>query len=154
MEAGISQRVPANRVSYARPIKLSIALSMLGELVIFVVWGVILYPEGSVLNKLLWTVFFCGMGMGGTVGALIALFVVDRLDGLAAILATTLLSIGVLGGACNLLCLSLDEHFLYLGGAENRSLFVGNGIVMSALGGLLVGWLSFTERGRRHWWPR
>lgn len=133
----------AARERYLRPIKLSIALSVLSEAVIFVVWGLILYPEGSIINKLLWTVVFCGLGMGSAVGALVALLVVDRLSGLPALIATTVQSVVILGVGCNLLCLNLDRHFLYFGGTENHLLFLGNGIVMSAAGGVIIGWACF-----------
>jgi hypothetical protein len=141
-------RIDARR-RYIRPLKLSIAASVLGESVIFVVWGVLLYPGGELLHKLLWTVLFCGVGMGAALGALLVLFVVDRLEGAAAVLVTAGLSAGVLGVACNLLCLQLDRHFHYFGGADNAPLFLVNGVLMASLGGAVVGWLCFTPRGRR-----
>lgn len=143
------QPEPITRASYIRPITLSIAFSVAGELVIFVVWGLILFPEGSIFNKLVWTLGFCGIGMGSAVGAAVVLFVVDRLDGLAAVLATAGIAVALLGVACNSLCLALDRHFLYFGGAEDMTLFLANGIAMAAVGGLVVGWLCFTDRGRR-----
>lgn len=36
---------------------------MLGEAFLLVVWGLILFPEGSLLNKILWTIGFCGILM-------------------------------------------------------------------------------------------
>lgn len=137
------------RERYLRPIKYSVLLSMLGEFIIFVVWGVILFPEGSLLNKLLWTVFFCGLGMGSAVGAVIAVFFVDKLRGSVAIVLSSLVSAILLGGFCNYLCLKLDQHFLYFGGHEASGLFIINGMVMSALAGALVGWLCFTDNGQK-----
>lgn len=137
-----------SRERYLRPIKLGIALSVLGESVIFVVWGLVLYPEGSVLNKLLWTVLFCGVGMGSAVGAAVSLLVVDRLEGWKAVAATTVLSVLLLGVACDLLCLQLDRHFLYFGGAEDMWFFLGNGLAMAAVGGLAVGWACFVPAGQ------
>ena len=138
-----------SRSSLLRPIKLSILFSVAGEFVIFVVWGMILFPYGSWLHKLLWTLLFCGVGMGSAIGAVVAIFIVGRLRGAAAIAATTVASVALLGVACNLLCLALDEHFHYFGGESHGEMFIWNGIVMAALGGLLVGWLCFTERGSR-----
>jgi len=139
----------SERTALLRPLKLAILFSVLGESIIFVVWGLVLYPGGSVLNKLLWTVLFCGLGMGSAVGALIQLGIVGRLDGAAAVAATTVLGVLVLGVGCNLLCLGLDQHFQFFGGLDNGPLFVWNGVVMSAVGGLAVGTLCFTRRGRR-----
>lgn len=136
------------RERYLRPIKLGIALSVLGESVIFVVWGLVLYPEGSVVNKLLWTVLFCGVGMGSAVGATVSLLVVDRLEGWKAVAATTAASVLMLGVACDLLCLQLDRHFLYFGGTEDMGLFLGGGLAMSTVGGVIVGWACFLPSGR------
>lgn len=134
---------------FRRPLILGIAGSMAAELVIFVVWGLILYPAGDPLVKFLWTVVFCGMSMGAVVGAMIVVFVVDRLDGAAAIAATAMTAAVVLGGACNTLCYRLDAHYFhYFGGEQNPVLFIINGVVMAAIGGAGIGALMFTARGR------
>ncbi len=134
---------------FKRPVILGIFFSALAEFVIFVVWGLFLYPEGNILYKFLWTVVFCGIGMGATVGVLIQLFVIGKFKAGKAILACSLISIGVLGIACNILCLNLDAHFHYFGGVENSTLFIVNGVVMSAVGGGLVGWLMFSAKGKK-----
>lgn len=139
--------VSSLRRRYLRPLRLAILFSVLGESTIFVVWGLLLYPEGNVPKKFLWTIVFCGLGMGGALGSLVALLVVDRLSGWRAVAATVSLSTPVLGVGCNLLCLELDQHFLYFGGAENSPLFIWDGVVMSAVGGAALGWLCFTEAG-------
>ncbi len=124
---------------------------MIGELIILIVWGVFLYPTGELVTKFLWTVVFCGLGMGSAVGALLVLFVVGRVHGRAAVVASMLLSALVLGVGCNLLCFQLDAHYFHFFGATaSPALFIGNGVVMSLLGGALVGWLVFTERGASH----
>lgn len=138
-----------SRSTLLRPIKLSILFSVAGEFVILVVWGMILFPDGSWLHKLLWTLLFCGVGMGSAVGAVVSILIVGRLRGVAAIAATMAASIALLGVACNLLCLALDERFHYFGGDSHGQMFIWNGIAMAALGGLLVGWLCFTERGTK-----
>ena len=40
------------RVRYLRPLYLAILLSMFGELAIWVVWGLILFPGSNLLTKL------------------------------------------------------------------------------------------------------
>lgn len=148
----MTSTVPASdhRARYLRPIKLSIFFAVLGEAALFVVFGLILYPEGNIVNKLLWTVVFCGLGMGGAGGAMIVIFVVDRITGMKAILSTTLISVIMVGVACNYLCLTLDQTFRYFGGAENSALFISSSVIMSALGGAVIGWLCFTDRGRTY----
>ena len=137
------------RKQFLRPLQVSIALSMSGEFIIFLIFGLILFPAGNWVNKFLWTVVFCGIGMGATLGAFINLFVVQRWQGVKAIIATTLLSIGLLGIACDLLCLSLDRQFQYFGGTIHSDVFLINGMVMATIGGLFGGWLLFTEKGQQ-----
>ncbi|GMN05587.1 hypothetical protein MTsPCn5_09750 [Croceitalea sp. MTPC5] len=132
-----------------RPLKLSILLSILGEAVILVVWGIVLYPEGNLLHKFLWAIVFCGLGMGAAIGAIIALVVVGRWTGAFAVIFCAELSAIVLGLFCNYLCYSLDMHFNYFGSNETPLLFFISGIVMATIGGAIVGWFCFTEKGKR-----
>ena len=134
---------------FNRPVKLGIIFSVEAELIIFVFWGLILYPDGNIVYKFLWAVVFCGVGMGATVGALIQLFVVGRLTNSKAILACALLSVGVLGIGCNLLCLNLDSHFHYFGGVDSPYFFVAGGVILAAVSGSVAGWLIFSTQGRR-----
>lgn len=127
-----------------------VAGSVLAEAAIFVIWGLVLYPEGSIPAKFLWTIVFCGIGMGSVVAVALLLFVVDRLEGWNAVAATSALTALVLGGICNWLCFQLDSHFFhYFGGVENPTLFIVSRFVMAALGGALGGWLLFTPDGQR-----
>lgn len=134
---------------YLRPLKLSILFSVLGEAIIFVIWGILLYPEGNLVHKFLWTVVFCGFGMGAAIGAIITLLVVGKWKGIYAVILCAELSGLVLGLFCNYVCYNLDMHFDYFGGKETPVLFVMSGTLIAILGGALVGWLSFTERGKR-----
>ena len=131
-----------------RPIKLGIIFSMATELFIFILWGLILYPEGNMVYKFLWAVVFCGIGMGAAVGAMIQLFVVGRLTGYKAILTCSLLSVVILGVACNLLCMNLDSQFHYFGGVEDPVFFIAGGAVLAAVSGTFAGWLLFSEKGK------
>jgi hypothetical protein len=60
---------------------------------------------------------------------------------------TTVFSLVLLGIACNLLCFNLDRHFQYFGGATYPVAFLVPGLVLSALGGAIMGQLLFTQRG-------
>lgn len=133
---------------YVRPLKLSLLFSILGEAVILVIWGFYLFPEGNWFNKIMWTLVYCGMGMGGAFGAVVVLGLLGRVDGLRAVVLTAALSTVMLGLFCNYLCLRLDMTFGYFGAQGAGVLFMVNGIAMSAIGGALLGWLVFTERGR------
>ncbi len=139
----------SERQRYLRPLIISIALSVTAEFIIFVVFGLILFPDGPWLNKLLWTIVFCGIGMGATVGTFINLFVVGRWQGWSAIVATTLLATIILGIVCDLLCLNLDRPFLLFCVVKYSFFFVTGGILMAVVGGLIIGGLLFFERGQR-----
>lgn len=143
-----SARLEARR-AYLRPLQVSIALAILGELGVFFVFGVILFPGGSLVGKLLWAVLFCGVGMGASAGAFVDLLVVGRWHGARAIVATTAIFVLLLGVACNVLCWQLDRGFHYFGGAERPLLFLLGGLFWAALGGGVAGALLFTERGGR-----
>lgn len=134
---------------YKRPLIVGLVLATFGELMIFIIFGVILFPSGNILSKFLWTVLFCGVGMGSAFGTIVDLAVVGRLKGRSAIIACTIISTVILGFACNLLCFNLDQHFNYFGGQGSPKLFILNGIVMASIGGFLSGWLLFTESGSR-----
>lgn len=137
------------RHHYLRPLYVSLAGAVLVEFFIFVLWGVLLYPEGSLLTKFLWTVVYCGMGMGAALGVLVTLVVVDRWEGTSAIVATGALAVLVLGVLCNVLCFNLDVHYFHMFGTDqNPIFFLANGIVSSAIGGAALGALLFTDPGR------
>lgn len=136
-----------SRKAYLRPLWVGIAFSMAGEAAVFVVFGVLLHPSGNLLVKLLWTVGFCGVGMGASYGAFLDLLVVGRWSGGKAVFASAALSTLLLGAACNVLCWRLDLGLHYFGGAEQPIRFLASGAIFAALGGLLAGMLLFTARG-------
>ena len=146
--------MPANvlaedaRKTYIRPLIISLFFSIVGELVLLVIYGIVLFPEGNMMYKVLWTLGFCGIGMGATLGAGINLFIVGRHVGLKAVLLTVLLSFLIMGVACDLLCLNLDLHFNYFGAQASPLLFVTSGVLGSLIAGAGIGVLLFSETGR------
>lgn len=140
-----TDRIVRNR--YIRPLVVSILVIEMGELFLLIFYGMVLFPEGNMFHKVLWTLVFCGIGMGATVGALTSIFVVDRFDGITAVLMTTLASFLILGIACNWLCLNLDMHFHYFGASTNPYLFSSGSVIGSIIAGLVIGGLLFTEKG-------
>jgi len=146
--------MPANvlaedvRKWYIRPLIISLFVAVTGELLLLVIYGIILHPEGNMLYKVLWTLGFCGIGMGATLGVGINLFIVGRYEGTRAILLTVLLAFLIMGVACDLLCLNLDMHFNYFGAPTNPVLFSAGGVLGSLIGGAGIGGLLFSETGR------
>jgi hypothetical protein len=102
----------------------------------------------------MWTPVYCGVGMGGAFGAVVVFGLLGRVDGWCAVGLTVLPATVMLGLFCNTLCLRLDLTFGYFGAQGAGFLFMLNGIAMSALGGAVLGCMTFTERGRTfrpHW---
>ena len=134
------------RRRYLRPLYLGIGAAALGELFLFVVWGIFLFPQGDLVKKFVW-IMTCSLGMGAALGALVDLLVVDRLDGLKAMIATTGMAILVIGVGCNYLCWSIDQQLNWWGGASDPGLFLGSGIFGTVLLGWLVSYFLFSIKG-------
>ncbi|MHC4751696.1 MAG: hypothetical protein ACYTFW_17710 [Planctomycetota bacterium] len=136
-----------SRKMYTRPIIVSLGVCISGEFLLFIIYGLLLFPQGNLLYKFLWTVVFCGIGMGATVGTFVNLFIIDRYIGIKAIIFTILLTLAILGILCNLLCLQLDLHFHYFGAETNPILFSIGSIAGSVVAGLIIALLLFSEKG-------
>ena len=136
------------RKIFIRPLIISLFFAVVGELVLLLIYGIILFPEGNLMYKVLWTLGFCGIGMGATLGTGINLFIVGRYSGTKAIMLTILLSFLIMGIACDLLCLNLDLHFNYFGAQTNPVLFSAGGLIGSLIGGAGIGGLLFSGTGR------
>ncbi len=135
------------RKIYTRPIVVSLGVCIFGELLLFILYGIVLFPQGNLLYKFLWTVVFCGIGMGATVGAFVNLFIIDKYIGIKAITLTILLTLTTLGIICNRLCFQLDLHFHYFGAETNPMLFAIGSIAGSIVAGLVISLLLFSEKG-------
>ena len=136
------------RSHYIRPLIVATIFTWVAEVFLLLYYGIYLSDEGSLVAKAIWTLGFCGIGMGLSLGGLIDIFVVDRFSGTLAIWLTTILMVLTLGIACNWLCMNLDRHFKYFGGAENPYLHFLPSFVASIIGGWLLGWLLFSSKGQ------
>ena len=133
---------------YKRPIIVAILLSLIGELGLFIIFGMLVFPEGNLLSKFIWTGFYCSIGMGAATGALVTLVVVDRFKGSNAVIAGAITAF-LAWLACDWLCLTIDQNYNFFGGRESPGLFFWNGVVMALLGSLLLSWLVFTLKGQK-----
>lgn len=136
------------RNTYIRPLKVSLGFSVIGEFLFLIIYGIILFPNGNLIFKVLWALIFCGIGMGATLGAGINLYIVGRHTGHKAIWLTSLLSFLILGVACDLLCLNLDLRFNYFGAQTSSLLFAAGGIFGSLIAGVGIGGLLFSKTGQ------
>lgn len=130
---------------HRRIIVIAVALTTSAEIVYFTVWGLFLFPEGSILGKLVWTIT-CSIAMGLVIGALTFLWVEQRWHGGKAVLGAASVMAAV-GSYCAWLCSRVDARFEYFGGDENTTLFILSGVVPAILGGLLFGWLIYGRGG-------
>ena len=136
------------RKLFIRPLIISLFFAVAGELLLLVIYGIILFPGGNMIYKVLWTLVFCGIGMGATLGTSINLFIIGRYSGLKAILLTILLAFLIMGVACDLLCLNLDLHFNYFGAQTHPLLFSAGGMFGSLIAGVGIGGLLFSKTGQ------
>lgn len=131
----------ATRWLFIRPIAYAVAMTVIAEAFYFVVWGMILFPDGSLAGKAAW-MLTCGIAMGSVIGAGTIVVATGRLEGAHAFWSAAIIFFAV-GSACAVLCSRIDAQFNYFGGSEHTTLFVLGGIIPAAVGGLLYGWLLY-----------
>lgn len=119
----------------------AVLLTTLAELFYLVVWGMWLFPQGSLTGKVVWTLT-CGLAMGAVIGAATLVWVEPWHRRTAAMWRAALI-VAAVGCYCALLCSRIDARFGYFGGAENSGLFIAAGVLPALAGGLLYGWLLY-----------
>ena len=135
------------RKDSTRPITVAVTLTLLGETFYFVVWGLILFPEGETWVKAVWTAT-CGVGMGTTVGALVIWSVVGRLKDRTGGVVAGVIYFGVLA-YCSFLCAGIGEASGYFGAHTHHALFIWAGLVPAFVSSFAYGWVLFSARGNR-----
>lgn len=135
------------RALYVRPFVLFWLNSFIAEVVFLAVGVFIFSGTKDIIYKMLWTLFFCPLGMGGAMGGIVAYFIVDHYYGTKAVQFTTLISLLVFG-SCNYLCWNLDHHFGWFG-AEAHPLWFHWRYPMILAVGWYNGKLMFTDEGQK-----
>ncbi|CAF0737144.1 unnamed protein product [Adineta steineri] len=136
------------RQYYLRPMKLFIGSSIGAELIFLFISICFFSGFKDIFYKILWTLFFCGIGMGSTMGTLINIFITDRYFNSKAIFGTLILGL-IVFGTCNVLCFRLDHHFDYYGAIKYPVFFLSKGFVAGLLGSLINGYLLFNANGQK-----
>ncbi|KJJ30567.1 hypothetical protein AFLA70_106g003781 [Aspergillus flavus AF70] len=131
---------------YLRPFLLFWLNSLFAEIIFLAVGLFIMTGTRDLLYKVLWTLVFCPLGMGGAMGGLINCFIVDHYYGKRAAHFTGILSLLILS-SCNYLCYNLDRHFGWFGATEHPLWFHWR-YPMIWLVGYVNGLLLFTDRGQ------
>ena len=135
------------RLVYIRPFIVFWAFSVIAEIV-FLLAGILVFSGlRDITHKILWTLVFCPLGMGGAMGGITDVFLVDHYYGRKAVWFTAVLSLFVLG-SCNYLCFSLDHHFGWFG-AEDHPLWFHWRYPAIFGAGWAAGDLLFTDAGQR-----
>ncbi|KAF2009027.1 hypothetical protein BU24DRAFT_437535 [Aaosphaeria arxii CBS 175.79] len=134
------------RAIYLRPFILFYLNSLFAEVIFLAVGVLIMTGTKDLIYKILWTLVFCPLGMGGAMGGLINCFIVDYHYGSKAVHFTALLSLLVLS-SCNYLCYSLDRHFGWFGASEHPWWFHWRYPMIYAVG-YINGKLLFTDAGQ------
>ncbi len=149
MNDHVDPNLLAARKHFVRPLIVATVFTTFAELALLLYYGVYLSNHGALLDKIIWTLGFCGVGMGLTLGGLIDVFLVGRVGEKAGIWLTAVLMTLTLGIAFNWLCMSLDEHFQYFGGAKDPYIHFLPSFLGSIVGGWILGWLLFSKPGDR-----
>ncbi|MDA1098592.1 MAG: hypothetical protein O2967_06355 [Proteobacteria bacterium] len=136
-----------DRHKLLKPVYVATALTLFAEAVYFVIWGVVLFPEGSLVGKLIWTLT-CGVGMGVVIGIATILLVGEKRNPTISII-TAAATMAIIGSNCGILCSLIDERFDYFGGPENTTLFIVGSVFLAIVGGALYGWLVYAPSRNR-----
>ena len=134
----------------ARTVKLYIFLGWAVE-TFFLFFGRFEFPQlhPPLLPRLIWTQFYCGIGMGAAVGGVAYIAASRFKQGSRAALIVTGLVAGMAFSFCNELCLWIDMRpgVDYWGTHENSLLFRLKGDIGGFGLGLLGSWLLNTKTG-------
>ena len=135
-----------DRSDFVRPIAVAVFFTLLGEILIFFIWALALFPTGVLWRKLVWTMT-CGVAMGMTIGAFVNVFVTGRLRSYAAAWMSGVIYFSVLA-FCVGLCYQIDLSVNFFGAREAPVLFIMGGIVPAFLTSLVYGWVLYSQSGR------
>ena len=132
------------RTNLLRPLYYASGLTIFAEVIYFIVWGILIFPDGNLLSKFAWALT-CGVAMGAVIGVATIILVTEELSVTASI-AIAALAMATIGSYCGFLCSRIDAHFNYFGGQENTTLFILSGVVPAIIGGGLYGWLLYGRK--------
>ena len=139
-------KVAVERSDFVRPIVVAVSFTLFGEILMFFVWGVALFPTGVLWRKVVWTMT-CGVGMGMTIGALVNVIVTGRLRLCAAAWMAGAIYFCVLA-FCTALCYQIDLSVGFFGAQESPLLFILGGIIPAFLTSLVYSWFLYSQSGR------
>ncbi|XEV04753.1 hypothetical protein FSHL1_010040 [Fusarium sambucinum] len=131
---------------YIRPFFIFWLNSFIFEVTMLIISIIVFSGFRDMFPRLMWTLFFCPLGMDGAMGGLINAFIVDKHYGSKAVHFCAIMSLLVLG-ACNDLCYNLDLVFGWFGAHNNFWWWQGRYPLIYMLG-YMNGKLLFTDKGQ------
>ena len=132
--------------SYIRPLALAAVFTVPGEAMLFVFWGMVLYPDGDMVAKLLWTAA-SGVGTAVAIGLMVGFIVGGRYEGTIAGIISSFCYATVLVAAI-LISYEVDVALDVFGARRDPMLFVLTGFVPTFLTAPLYGWLLHGKAGK------
>lgn len=131
---------------YIRPLALAAVFTVPGQAMMFVYWGVVLYPDGDIVAKLLWTAA-SGIGMAVAIGLMVGFIVGGRYEGAIAGVISSFCYATVLIAAI-LIIYEVDVARDLFEVWRNPMLFVLTAVVPIFLTAPLYGWLLHSDFGK------
>lgn len=132
--------------SYIRPLALAAVFTVPGEAMLFVFWGMVLYPDGDMVAKLLWTAA-SGVGTAVAIGLMVGFIVGGRYEGTIAGIISSFCYATVLVAAI-LISYEVDVALDVFGVRRDPMGFVLTGVVPTFLTTPLYGWLLHGKAGK------
>ena len=140
-----SEQSPARR-HYIRPLALAAVFTVAGETMVVVLWGLVLFPGGSILAKLL-SAGAAAIIMAVGIGLMVGFVVGGRFKGPVAAVVSSLCYATVLAAGI-LISYEIDMAIDIFGVRRDPTLFVLTGIVPAILSAPLYGWLLHGDLGK------
>ena len=136
-----------NRTAVIRPIAVAVLFTVVGEIIYFLLWGVIWFPAGELWRKVGWTAT-CGLAMGIVIGAVVLLLAMQSRKRPPALTVTGAVYAGVLL-YCTALCLLIARSVGYFGANSDPALFIGGSVIPIIVSTGFYAWLVATENGAK-----
>lgn len=131
---------------YIRPFALAAIFTVVGETMMFVLWGMVLYSEGDVLARLLWAVVDA-FAMSAVIGLMVGFIVGGRYNGAVAGVISSFCYATVLVAGI-LICFELDIVLGLFGIRNNPKLYIITVLLATLLSTPLYGWLLHSDKGK------
>ena len=135
------------RKTYLRPVSVAVTFTFVGEMLILYIWGVELFAGGQFWRKFVWTAT-CGVAMGAVIGAMVNIFVTERIMGRAAAIGAGAIYFLTLT-YCVFLCFEIDRVTGGTFGAHTApEFFIAGGLAPAFVSAFAYAWLLYSRRGQ------